>query len=231
MVRYLKRGGFEFRVCFSRVRPPALKPCLRPVVPASPIPYFSPRSLAAVAPQPPRTSRLIPMSSPTSLFQPLRTTLFSARSGPRIHLRRLRRISVFTRVPWQFPSNPFLCHTSKICAPNSFPCHTSKNTRLKVLCLPHIQKLAGVGVLLLTRTATPKNDAKEEAMKGKSLKTWHYGAFGQTPPAMRADRESTARPLRIRMSSLLACIGLDLLQNFQNLVGLSDVDQGNISCQ
>ena len=47
--------------------------------------------------------------------------------------------------------NSFPCHTYEKFSRNSFPCHTSKNTRLKVLCLPHIQKMAGVGVLLLTR--------------------------------------------------------------------------------
>jgi hypothetical protein len=91
------------------------------------------------------------MPSPTSLFQPLRTTLFSTQSGPRIPLLWLRRDLVFSVAPWQFSLNSFPCHTSKICARNPFPCHTSKNTRLKALHLPHIQKLAGVGVLLLTR--------------------------------------------------------------------------------
>ena len=48
-------------------------------------------------------------------------------------------------------TNSCICHRSEKCARNSFSCHTSKNTGLKVLHLPHIQKMAGVGVLLLTR--------------------------------------------------------------------------------
>jgi hypothetical protein len=51
-------------------------------------------------------------------------------------------------------TNFCICHTSKKCAGNSFPCHTSKNTRFKTLCLPHIQKMTGVGGILLTRHAT-----------------------------------------------------------------------------
>ena len=43
-------------------------------------------------------------------------------------------------------SNSFPCHTSGKCAHNSCVCHTSKNTRFKVLCLPHIRKTGGVGV-------------------------------------------------------------------------------------
>jgi hypothetical protein len=38
-----------------------------------------------------------------------------------------------------------ICHTSEISLCKFITCHTSKNTRLKVLCLPHIQKMAGVG--------------------------------------------------------------------------------------
>jgi hypothetical protein len=44
----------------------------------------------------------------------------------------------------KFPSrNSFPCHTYKIPPRNSFTCHTSINTRLKVLCLPHIFKNKG----------------------------------------------------------------------------------------
>jgi len=53
-----------------------------------------------------------------------------------------------------FFANFCICHTSKKCAGNSFPCHTSKNTRFKTLCLPHIQKMTGVGGILLTWHAT-----------------------------------------------------------------------------
>jgi hypothetical protein len=44
-------------------------------------------------------------------------------------------------------SNSFPCHTSGKCAHNSCVCHTSKNTRFKVLCLPHIRKTGGWGPL------------------------------------------------------------------------------------
>ena len=45
-----------------------------------------------------------------------------------------------------FFANPCICHTSEKRTYNSFACHTSKNTGFKALCLPHIQKMAGVGV-------------------------------------------------------------------------------------
>jgi hypothetical protein len=44
-------------------------------------------------------------------------------------------------------SNSFPCHTSGKCAHNSCVCHTPKNTRSKVLCLPHIRKTGGWGSL------------------------------------------------------------------------------------
>jgi len=50
-----------------------------------------------------------------------------------------------------FAPNSFICHTSEISLRKFFICHTSKNAEFKVLCVPHIQKMAGVGVLLLTR--------------------------------------------------------------------------------
>jgi hypothetical protein len=50
-------------------------------------------------------------------------------------------------------SNSFPCHTSDKFARNPSICHTSKSKRLKVLCLPHIRKTGGVGVILLTSAA------------------------------------------------------------------------------
>jgi len=44
---------------------------------------------------------------------------------------------------------PFVCHTCAKPPHNSFACHTSKITRLKVLCLPHIQHPPGGSPFLL----------------------------------------------------------------------------------
>jgi len=52
-----------------------------------------------------------------------------------------------------FATNSFICHRSEKHTRNSFSCHTSKNTRLKALHLPHIQKLAGVGVIVYSLLA------------------------------------------------------------------------------
>jgi hypothetical protein len=40
----------------------------------------------------------------------------------------------------KFPLTPLFATHPKKCASNSFRCHTYKNTRLKVLSLPHIFK-------------------------------------------------------------------------------------------
>jgi len=46
-------------------------------------------------------------------------------------------------------AKPFVCHTCAKPPHNSFACHTSKITRLKVLCLPHIQHPPGGSPFLL----------------------------------------------------------------------------------
>jgi hypothetical protein len=68
-------------------------------------------------------------------------SFLATRSQPLVYPERFQRGT----------TKSFLCHTSENFTHNSFPCHTSKNTGLKVLCLPHIQKMAGVGGILLTR--------------------------------------------------------------------------------
>jgi hypothetical protein len=84
------------------------------------------------------------------------------RADPRFRL--CRKGSQLTR-------NPCICHRSANRARNSFPCHTSKNTRLKVLYLPHIQKMAGVGGILLTRN--PRKDFYPEgASRLKDLSSY-----------------------------------------------------------
>jgi hypothetical protein len=50
-----------------------------------------------------------------------------------------------------FFANPCICHTSTKSLSKSFPCHTSKNTRLKVLCLPHIRENGGGGGLIVNQ--------------------------------------------------------------------------------
>jgi hypothetical protein len=78
---------------------------------------------------------------PTSHFKPLTSNSFPCHTS-------LPRAERGAHGPL---ANPSLCHTCENFTCNSFPCHTSKNIGFKVLCLPHIQKLAGVGVLLLTK--------------------------------------------------------------------------------
>jgi hypothetical protein len=68
-------------------------------------------------------------------------------------IQRYYTFVVSTPLPVSFPPshrplastansrNSFPCHTYKIPLCNSFTCNTSKNTRLKVHCLPHILKI------------------------------------------------------------------------------------------
>jgi hypothetical protein len=51
----------------------------------------------------------------------------------------------FTSLRPYFVCNSFVCHTYAKTPSNPFLCHTSKITRLKVLCLPHIRETRGWG--------------------------------------------------------------------------------------
>jgi hypothetical protein len=134
----------------------------------------------------PRPQRMTPMPSRTCPLQPPRTTLFPRRSSLCIPSRWLRRVPAFSAAPSQFPPKFFLCHRSKICARKSFPCHTSKNTRLKVLHLPHIQKLAGVGVLLLIRN--PKRTSVLRASQKQEIRPcWRRSSLFQDYPPRVAE--------------------------------------------
>jgi hypothetical protein len=65
--------------------------------------------------------------------------------------------------------SPLLATHPRFAPRKFFPCHTSENTGLKVLCLPHIQKMAGVGgVLLLTRFPMRQSVLSESALADKS---------------------------------------------------------------
>src|ERR1700737_4808953 len=59
-----------------------------------------------------------------------------------------------------------ICHTSEKYPRNSNHCHTSKNTRLKVLHLPHIQKTPGGGPLLLQLRGAPLPNSYQHFILG-----------------------------------------------------------------
>jgi hypothetical protein len=66
-----------------------------------------------------------------------------------------------------FVCNSFPCHTYAKSPSNPFLCHTSKITRLKVLCLPHIRKTGGclpvAQPLLAVRFSAPQPGSTRQA--------------------------------------------------------------------
>jgi len=81
-----------------------------------------------------------------------------------------------------FSLTPVLATHPKNAPVTPFLATLPKTQVFKVLCLPHIQKMAGVGVLLLTRN--PIKDFGPER-KTTGLKTGHYNAPSRVPATVR----------------------------------------------